>query len=148
MSIKFKGVLRPSLKCGDSRVKQEFRDFVDVRAIVARHRKTGLLEHVAKARPSFLDVSAIGDFNSIVSKVRSATESFESLPAAVRSRFHNDPGELISFLSNAENLTEAVKLGLVERPKPPAPAPGPQRVVIVEEPEEESPPPRKSKSKP
>ena len=40
-------------------------------------------------------------------------DDFMELPAQLRSRFNNDPAELIDFLGKEENREEATKLGLV-----------------------------------
>ena len=40
-----------------------------------------------------------------------------TLPADLRKRFSNDPGQLLSFLENEDNRAEAIKLGLVNAPQ-------------------------------
>lgn len=108
--------VKPVLICPPGRTKQSFSKAADINEIVRRYRRTGFLDGV-KANPGqFVDVSKIGDFRELVSKVRSATESFEGLPSELRSRFHNDPAELIEFISDDSNREEAVKLGLVPKP--------------------------------
>lgn len=110
------------LECKGGRVKQAFRDVCDINKIVARARKSGSFDFVSSKAPVFADVSELGDFRSLVVRVRAAQEAFEGLPAAIRSRFHNDAAELVEFMSNAENKAEAVKLGLIV-PVPAAPVP-------------------------
>lgn len=64
------------------------------------------------------DVSNVEDYQTSKNKVIAADKAFKKLPAAVRSRFKNDPAELFAFLDNASNLEEAKKLGLIEIPQP------------------------------
>ncbi len=116
---------RPVLKCdpASGRTKQEFRKVCDINEIVKRAMKDGGSALVNKSQLRFADVSSIGDFHSVVQRVRAAEEAFESLPSALRSRFHNDPVELVSFISDSKNRVEAVKLGLVKASEPePEPA--------------------------
>ena len=40
-----------------------------------------------------------------------------ALPAHLRARFENDPAQLIDFLGDENNRSEAEKLGLLEVPK-------------------------------
>ena len=46
-----------------------------------------------------------------------------ALDANVRKRFHNDPAELIDFVSDEKNRDEAVRLGLLQIPEFPKPDP-------------------------
>jgi len=120
MSMRYKGEC-PVVRCGPGRVKQEYAKRSDIKDIVARYKKSGFLENLAKARPVFADVSKVPDFQTVVGKLRSAEEAFSLLPARVRSRFVNDPARLVAFLQDRSNDAEAVKLGL--RVAPPKPAP-------------------------
>jgi len=83
--------------------------------------------------PRYGDFDQVSDFQTAMNAVRRAQESFDSLPAAMRSRFHNSPQELLEFLEDASNLDEAVKLGIVDAPavpdKPDVPAVGSQPAV-------------------
>lgn len=114
---------RPVLLCGPGRVKQEFAQRSDIKDIVARYKRTGMLDYVAKSVPMFADVVGIGDFRSVVSRVVHAREAFERLPATVRNRFSNDPASLIEFLEDDSNRPEAIRLGLVKAPVVPAVVP-------------------------
>ena len=46
-------------------------------------------------------------------KLQSANEDFMALPVEVRAKFHNSPAELIAYLNNPENRSEAVEMGLL-----------------------------------
>ena len=48
-----------------------------------------------------------------------ADDAFMALPAAVRERFNNDPAELVDFVSDVNNRSEAIDLGLIPPPAKP-----------------------------
>lgn len=107
----------------DGRVKQSFAKSVNVNSIVEKYRKTGLLDHVQRVQPAFADVTGLTDFRVVQNRIVKAREAFESLPAKIRSRFHNQAHELIEFMQNPENEGEAVALGLLQKKEPAKPAP-------------------------
>lgn len=100
---------------GESRTKQSFRDECDINRIMARYQKTGVLEFLEKREARYADVSSL-DYQEACNLVAGAQSMFHELPSALRSRFDNDPAQLLAFLDNAANLQEAIDLGLVERP--------------------------------
>lgn len=107
----------PVVVCGPGKTKQSFKDSVDINRIVAKYQKTGLMEHVRKNPGVFADVSRIDDYPGMVAKIRFANESFEQLPANLRTRFQNDPSKLIDFISDSSNREEAIKLGILPKPE-------------------------------
>ncbi len=119
MSMGYKGKTpaRPKLKCGSGRTKQSFRDETDINKIVARFNKTGLVEHVNKNPAQYADVSELRDYPSALRLINRGKSMFEALPAEMRERFGNDPGRLISFLDDPKNKNEAIKMGLIPKPK-------------------------------
>lgn len=69
------------------------------------------------------------DHRMVLDIHREANERFNALPAAIRSRFKNNPNELWNWVQQPENLEEAVKMGLLhvkslEGRTPPTPPPG------------------------
>ena len=52
----------------------------------------------------------------MVSKVTEARSIFAQLPSELRKRFHNDPAELVVFMSDSANVEEAISLGLMSKP--------------------------------
>lgn len=138
MSQFFEGDVRPTVDCkpNSGRTKQSFKAQVNINNIVAKYQRTGMLEHVRQNPGVFADVSSIGDYHGMVSKIRTAKESFERLTSDLRSRFNDDPAELIAFVSDASNRDEAIRLGLVNKPSVKAPKPSdpvidPTRVIAV-----------------
>lgn len=123
------------LKCEDpSLTHQSFADEVDINTIVRRFNLTGQLPTNVHM-PTYQDFEGIFDYHTAMNAIAQAHESFDTMPADVRARFHNDPAEFIDFCSNTANREEAIKLGLVApaaaaltggtpRPSEPGNAPG------------------------
>jgi len=95
------------------RTKQSFKDECDINNIMARYLKTGVLDYTNKREGSYGDATSL-DFQSSMDLVARAKSSFSQLPAKLRARFNNNPGELLAFTEDADNYDEAVKLGLVK----------------------------------
>lgn len=104
---------RTGLKCLDkSLAQQQFAEESDINTIVERFHLTGEVPQL-EALPSFQDFGDIFDFQTAMTTIRQANETFMSLPAQLRARFHNDPHEFLQFTGNKDNLDEAGKLGLL-----------------------------------
>jgi len=109
------------LRCEDAtRTQQHFKDETDINNILRQFNVTGVLPQKALT-PRYGDFTGIGDYHTALNRVIAAEGEFMTLPAALRARFDNDPQELINFLDNPENLNEAIKLGLVNKPEASAP---------------------------
>lgn len=101
----------------DGRTQQNMRDECDVNLIVARFAKAGLLDHLEKYGGQYGDLSGY-DFHHCQNVIADATAAFESLPAAIRKRFGNDPGDFLAFAEDEENEAEMRKLGLLPPAEP------------------------------
>lgn len=97
-----------------SLTQQSFEAECNINTIVERFGLTGQLPEPLS--PQYGDFSNVSDFQSAMNAIADANSGFMSLPGELRARFHNDPGELISFLENPANRDEAVSLGLVDKP--------------------------------
>jgi len=105
------------LRCEDaSRTQQHFKDETDINNILRQFNITGQLP-TKTISPRYGDFTGIGDYHSALNQVIAAENEFMTLPAQLRARFDNNPQELIEFLNNPENLQEAQKLGLVNKPE-------------------------------
>lgn len=101
--------------------KQEFAKESDINTIIKGFERTGLVP-VANLERAFADVSQVGSFDEALRLVTEAKQAFMQLDPKLRSRFQNDPQQLLAFLENADNYDEAVKLGLiVKKEAPPTP---------------------------
>lgn len=104
------------------RTKQSFAEMVDINNIMKRYRTTGMIDHLSGRQPFYGDVSQFKDYQSSLEVVRKADELFNNMSSDIRSKFKNDPMEMIAFLDDPKNLDEAIKLGMVvKRPDPDAP---------------------------
>lgn len=95
------------------RTKQQFRDEVNINTIMHKYRHSGI---VPKTRG---DVGHYGHFEDVttydqaVDAVNNANQAFAELPADVRSRFENDPQQLLDFMATESNEEEARALGIL-----------------------------------
>lgn len=78
----------------DSRVQQQYANEVDVNTIMKRYGITATAP-LGPATGVYGDFTDIEDYESAVERIRGAEARFMALPAAVRERFGNNPGELI-----------------------------------------------------
>lgn len=101
-----------------TRTRGSFKNDCDINVVVNRFQKNGIIDHIARGQGSYGDFSTVEDYQSSLNRVMAARDSFEALPSKIRSRFYNDPAELIGFLENPANLQEAIELGLVAKPQP------------------------------
>ena len=108
------------LRCEDASLTQQHqKDQADINFIIEQFNVTGILP-TAPVSPQYGDFTGISDYQSALNAVIEAEDEFMSLPAKLRSRFENDPANLINFLSNDENRQEAIELGLIEPIQPSA----------------------------
>ena len=105
------------LHCEDaSLTQQHFKDETDINNILRQFNITGLLPEQTLS-PRYGDFTGIGDYHGALNAVIAAEDGFMALPANLRARFGNDPAQLIDFLNDENNRSEAEKLGLLEVPK-------------------------------
>lgn len=124
-----------------SRTVQAFQKECDINYILKQHEANGLISHVNGRTPQMGDFSDMGDatyYQNNLNYLIEAKAAFMALPADLRARFGNDPGQLLDFVSKKKNRDEAIRLGLIN---PPAKAPEPKV-------EEIQPPARKPAVKP
>lgn len=101
------------LKCEDpSLAQQHMKDECDINMIVERFGVTGRIP-VTPLEPSYGDFSGVGDYHTALNKINATKEEFMALPAKIRARFSHDPYELVNFLMDEANRSEAIELGLI-----------------------------------
>lgn len=116
-----------------SMTQQQFKNQCDINLIIKKFEKTGMVTHLSGKSGQYGDFSSIKDFQSNLNSVISAQNAFDSLPAAIRKRFGNDPAQLIDFVHNDANYEEAEKLGLVPKKPDSASAPNDDQTTITQE---------------
>lgn len=117
----------PTTFVGPGRTKQSFKAECDINTIVNRFLKTGIFDATNKHAPKYGDCTGL-EFQAGMETVLKAQKMFDELPALVRNRFQNDPGQFLDFVHDEKNVEEAIRLGLLQRkaveatplPTPPA----------------------------
>lgn len=111
----------PTTDCSNDKklTVQAPRTEVDINVIVKR-MQAGKMPEI-RQNGKFEDVSKFEGLEDAIIKVQDAKDLFMTLPAEVRSRFSNNPVELVSFLQNTDNRKEAEELGLIEPQSVPDP---------------------------
>lgn len=110
-----KASLESGLVCHSAtRTHQSFRDECDINNLVKKFARTGI-PPAPENIPEHADFDAIFDFHSAMNEVVRGREAFMQLPALVREKFRNDPGNFLNFVADEKNLAEAENLGLVPR---------------------------------
>lgn len=104
---------------GSTMAKQQFKAECDVNQIMRKFEKNGIIEHRNRYQGDYADVTGMVDYHQAMLAVTAAEEMFMTLPAAVRTRFHNDPGAFLSFVDDPANADEMLRMGLREDPSPP-----------------------------
>jgi len=108
-----------------SLVEGHHKNEVDINQIMHKYRVTGFLESNA-GEANYGDFTDATDFHNMKNRIIDAENDFARLPSDLRTRFNNDPGQLLSFLDDPQNLSEAQELGLCPKPirdTPPASTP-------------------------
>lgn len=112
-----------------TRTQQSQAKEADINTIVKRFAVTGMLPQRSDT-PLDIDFDDVFDFQSAQNAVRRAQEMFQALPAEVRKRFNDNPGEFLDFAEDEGNHAELVKMGLAKPkedaiidPKPADPPP-------------------------
>lgn len=95
------------------RTRQNFKAECDINNIMARFRKTGVLDFTTRYQAQYADVSSV-DFTRAMNMVAQAKSMFFAMPAHVRDRFGNKPESFLAFVQNPNNKEEARALGLLK----------------------------------
>ncbi|AXH76104.1 MAG: internal scaffolding protein [Microviridae sp.] len=105
-----------------SLTKQEFKEECDINTIIERF---GLAYQMPEGTrmPTYGDFTGLDSYHEAMNAIAQAGESFDVLPASVRARFQNNPGQFVDFVLDEKNREEAVKLGLVPERSPGSSAP-------------------------
>jgi phage internal scaffolding protein len=98
----------------DSKTQQQFKEECDINNIMKKYGNDPVA-FAALTRPGgqYADFSEIPDYQGMLSQVADAQDAFMALPATLRARFNNDPGHLINFLKDPNNIQEGISLGIL-----------------------------------
>lgn len=101
---------------GQSMTKQADMPETDINKIIARYQNNGDPSiFMRNTNAAYIDASEAPDYFECLNIVKQAQESFQELPAEIRDRFANDPGELITAISDPERWEELSELGILEK---------------------------------
>lgn len=99
-----------------SMTQQHFADECDINKIIERAIKTGdTTVFSSTERGQFYDCTVAKDYTDAMAMINDVNDDFKSLPSRIREMFGNDVSAYVQFMSNPENLQQAVELGLLER---------------------------------
>lgn len=99
---------------GESLTQQHFAEEADIRNIIKKYDKTGLITNVQKGVARYGDFSEVNEYREALDLVIAAEQTFGELPAEIRELFKNDAGEFFEFATDPNNEQEMIKLGLKE----------------------------------
>lgn len=104
-----------------SRTQQQFKEQHDINNIMKKYQKAGIgYDYLPAPRGGvYGDFTKVRSYQEAVQGALDSEAAFMQLPSAVRKRFSNDPQELFDFLNDKNNRDEAIRLGLIEKPKIP-----------------------------
>lgn len=97
-----------------SMTQQQYQDECDINFLMKKYDNNINLVPPLN-RGVYADMSEIPNYQEMLQTLDLAETAFMALPAQVRKRFGNDPGNLIEFLQDPNNYDEGVKLGLLNK---------------------------------
>lgn len=103
---------------GESLTQQHMLQECDIKEIIKKHDRTGIITHVNRGVEQYGDFSEINEYREALDLVNNAMGSFMQLPSDIRKMFDNDPGEFFEFATNPDNAARMVELGLAPSPAP------------------------------
>lgn len=116
VSIRENGSKKVSYGCeSESKVEQNHKHECNINTIMARVKK-GHMVPFRSGDPLYGDFTEALDYHQSCDRIIEAKTQFMTLPAQLRSRFNNDPGQLIAYVNNPENLDQCVIEGLLPMP--------------------------------
>lgn len=107
-----KRIRKPFSVSGASMTKQSFKRECDINVLLAKYRKTGFIDHLAKHSGDYADLPAGQSYHDAMNLVLDAQESFMQLPSEIRNMFKNNPAEFLDFVDDPANAEKLVELGL------------------------------------
>ena len=97
---------------GESLTQQHFAQEADIKTIIKKHDRTGIINHVARGVAHYGDYSEVNEYREALDMVNNAEASFGELPAELRKMFDNDAGEFFEFATDPKNEQKMIQMGL------------------------------------
>jgi phage internal scaffolding protein len=99
----------------DGRTKQSHKAETLIKTILSKYDKTGIITHVAASTAQYGDYTEVNEYQESLNIVIHAQNAFDDLPAKIRAKFGNDPGEFFEFATDPKNMQEMIDLGLANK---------------------------------
>lgn len=113
-----KNKVRIDMDGQETRTHQSGKDECDINKLMEKYVKTGVLDHQKEHGENYGFATSI-DLLEALTTVKTAENMFNALPAKIRTKFDNNPGEFLDFVQDPANEAELIELGLATF-KPPA----------------------------
>lgn len=107
---------------------QSAKDSCDINQILGQFKRTGIITHVNRNRPTYTDLPAPLDYQEALHLITEAEEAFFGLPSEVRTKFANDPQQLLAAIGDPAQADYLREVGIL-KPLPAAP-PVPQAAPV------------------
>lgn len=92
--------------------RQEFAEECDINTIMERYERSGVVSHVNRAEPVFLDTTLYKGLQASMDAFKEAEMAFLALPAKVRREFDNDPQKFVDYAVDPTNVEQMREWGL------------------------------------
>lgn len=92
--------------------EQHHKDDVDIKKIIQRYDRTGVLTNITQMEARFGDVDG-ADYREMMNVIVGVDQKFDALPSEIRNRFQNDPAQLLEFMEDPNNREEAIRMGFI-----------------------------------
>lgn len=92
--------------------EQSHKESCDMRFIMRKYEKEGIVQHVSKYKGTYGDFVNQPDFQTAMNIIAEASSMFETVPSRIRAQFYNDPGRFLEFVQDPRNIDAMKKMGL------------------------------------
>lgn len=97
---------------GETLTEQSHKESCSMQHIVAKYRKTGILDHLNSYKGSYMDLPDSYSFHEAQNIIAQAKSMFETVPSHIRADFDNDAAKYLEFIQNPENKEQIDAYGL------------------------------------
>lgn len=131
-------VERPRVKVqshpvGETLTRLSEQKATDIREIMKKYKKTGVVSHINRRAPTYGDFSDATDLHTALLSVESAQAEFERLPSAVRKAADHSPVRLLEMLASESERELLVQAGYDAKHEPGSLPPAPPVQAAAEE---------------
>lgn len=103
------------IECKGGKTKQSMRDECNINVIMRRYKKSGQLPLFHGKTPVYGDFSTVQSYQESLDVVQKADALFRCLPAALRRKLENNPGNFLAYVRDEKNREEMQNYGLIKQ---------------------------------